>query len=208
MCLLKRTADGDFFSDEELQYICEELQANPSFTDMTIRYGSASYFNRIKKVVRRDRIGEVVFCVIRPNGKIILTRCKNYPESIYRIPTGGIGHNERIIDAIFREVKEELGLAVKIRDFLGVIRIRFEHGDEHALFYSYIFILDEIGGRLLEDASDDEISEIKEVDVEQMEAIVGSLNEIKGKWHDWGKFRYITSNAVLRYLIKAQSRQN
>ena len=135
-----------------------------------------------------------------------MTRCKYYPENIYRIPTGGIGHDERVMEAIFREVKEELGLEVRIRAFLGVIRIRFEHGNEHTMFYSYIFILDEIGGRLMEDASDDEISEIVEADIEQLAPMVNSLNEIKGKWHDWGKFRYITSNAVLTYLLKTQGK--
>jgi ADP-ribose pyrophosphatase YjhB (NUDIX family) len=205
MCRLKGST-VNLFNEEEFFYICDKLQTDPSITDVTIRYGSPSYFNRIRSVVQRDRIGEVVFCVIRPNGKIILTRCKYYPENIYRIPTGGIGHDERVMEAIFREVKEELGLEVRIRAFLGVIRIRFEHGNEHTMFYSYIFILDEIGGRLMEDASDDEISEIVEADIEQLEPMVNSLNEIKGKWHDWGKFRYITSNAVLTYLLKTQGK--
>ena len=68
------------------------------------------------------------------------------------------------------------------------------------MFYSYIFILDEVGGRLLADASDDEISEIREVDIDEFERMVRALGSIEGKWQDWGRFRYITSNAVLNYL--------
>ncbi len=206
MCYLRKPAN--LFNEEEFLCICDKFEINPSITDINIRYGLPSYFNRLKNVVQRNRRGEVVFCVIRPNGKIIMTRCKDYPENIYRIPTGGIGYDEGIMEAIFREVKEELGLEVQIRSFAGVIRIRFEHGNEHVMFYSYIFILDEIGGRLMEDASDDEISEIREVDIEEMEQAVRALNEIDGKWHDWGKFRYITSNAALRYLLKTQIKQN
>jgi len=55
---------------------------------------------------------------------------------------------------------------------------------------------------LLVDASDNEISEVKEVDLDGLEKIVGSLESIKGKWRDWGHFRYVTSNSALQYLKK------
>ncbi len=205
MCYLQGSAN--LFNEEEFLYICDKFKANPLITEINVRYGLPSYFNRLKSVVQRNRRGEVVFCVIRPDGKIIMTRCKDYPENIYRIPTGGIGHDEGVVEAIFREVKEELGLEVQIRSFAGVIKIRFEHGNEHVMFYSYIFVLDESGGRLMEDVTDDEISEIKEVDIEELTQRVRALNRITGKWHDWGKFRYITSKAALRYLLETQTTQ-
>ena len=73
------------------------------------------------------------------------------------------------------------------------------------MFYSYIFLLDEKGGRLLLDASDDEISEAREVNLDELAEIVDALDNIKGKWSDWGRFRYVTSNAVLKIL---RSREN
>lgn len=188
------------FNETEYFNICKKLDSNANITDVTIRYDAASYFNRLKSVVQRDRRGEVVFCVIRPNGKIVAITCTEYPKGVYRIPTGGIGHEEDILAAVFREVKEELGLDVKIRSFGGVVRIRFEHEDDHVMFYSYIFILDETGGRLLEDASDDEIGDVREVDLDGLAEIVAGLGAINGKWHDWGQFRYVTSNAVFHYL--------
>lgn len=188
------------FNEDEYLYICKQLNTSAAITDVTVQYTSPSYFNRIKNVVHRDRRGEVVFCVIRPDGKIITVTCREYPENIYRIPTGGIGHGEDIMEAIFREVKEELGLEVKINAFPGVIRIRFEHENEFVMFYSYIFILEETGGRVLEDASDDEISEIREVDITGLGETVRNLAEMKGKWKDWGLFRHVTTNAVYQYL--------
>ncbi len=188
------------FNETEYFDICKKLESKRNITDVTIRYEAASYFNRLKSMVQHDRRGEVVFCVIRPNGKIITITCTEYPRDIYRIPTGGIGHGEDILAAVFREVKEELGLDVKIRSFGGVVRIRFEHDHEQVMFYSYIFILDEAGGRLLEDASDDEVSKVREVDLDGLAEIVAELDVIKGKWHDWGQFRYVTSNAVYDYL--------
>jgi len=191
---------NDYFDENEYNYICQKLHSKGGIYDVTIHYDSPGYFNRIKSVVQRDRRGEVVFCVIRPNGKVIVVTCSDYPENIYRIPTGGIDHNENVLEAIYREVYEELGLTVRIKSFCGVVRIRFEHGNEHVMFYSYIFILEEIGGNLLEDASDDEVSAVREVDTEELARIAESLRNIKGKWHDWGQFRYVTTNAVVKQL--------
>ncbi len=188
------------FNEAEFYGICSKLGCSGQIRDVTVRYAAPGYFNRVKNVVQRDRRGEVVFCVIRPDGKIITTTCSEYPENIYRIPTGGIGHGEDILDAVYREVREELGLEVRIKTFAGVVRIRFEYNDEFVMFYSYIFILDEIGGRLLEDAIEDEISGVREVDLAGLGRIADALGSIEGKWHDWGRFRYITTGAVLSYL--------
>jgi len=188
------------FNEAEFYDLCSAINKKATIKDVTVRYSFPGYYNRIKNMIWRDRRGEVVFCVIRPNGKVIVVTCDEYPENTYRIPTGGVGYGENILGAVFREVREELGLDVKIRDFPGVIRIRFEHENEHVLFYSYIFILDEIGGRLLEDASDDEVSGIMEVNLDELGHIARSLCDLKGKWQDWGKFRYITTNAVLQWL--------
>jgi len=188
------------FNEAEFNDICKRLGADGIIRDVTIRYARPGYFNRIRNAVRYDRRGEVVFCVIRPDGRVIMTRRSDYPENIYRIPTGGIGSDEDVADAVFREVREELGLEVRIRAFAGVLRIRFQYRNESVMFYSYIFILDEVGGRLLADASDDEISEIKEVDLEEFGHLVRALDNIKGRWQDWGKFRYISSSAALDYL--------
>ena len=189
------------FNEKEFMEICSRFNIDGRIEDVSLRYANSSYFNKLASV-QRDRRGEVVFCVLRPDGKIVTITCNEYPKGIYRIPTGGIGHRENIIEAVFREVREELGLDVRINQFVGVLRIRFEHGDESIMFYSYVFILNEIGGRLLLDASDDEISGVKVVDLNDLEEIVDSLNHIHGKWSDWGKFRFITSNAVLNYLKK------
>lgn len=188
------------FNEAEFRDLCRRLGSEGVIRDVTVRYPTPRYFNRVRHFVRHGRRGEVVFCVIRPNGKVIMTRRDDYPAGIYRIPTGGIGYGEDVADAVFREVREELGLEVRIRAFAGVVRIRFEYRNENIMFYSYIFILDETGGRLMADASDDEISEIREVDLEEFGQLVRALGNIGGKWQDWGKFRYVTSNAVLDYL--------
>jgi ADP-ribose pyrophosphatase YjhB (NUDIX family) len=100
-------------------------------------------------MVRDDRRGEVVFCVVRPTGKIILITCEEYPQGIYRVPTGGIKYGEDIIDAVYRETKEELGLKTEISDFAGVLKIKFTASGDYEMFYSYLFVLNEIAAGFL-----------------------------------------------------------
>ena len=188
------------FNEKEFMELCKKFNTAGQIEDVTVRYKNSSFFNKMKASILRDRRGEVVFCVTRADDRIIAITCSEYPQGIFRIPTGGIGHGEDIVSAVYREVKEELGLDVEIHKFAGVLKIRFEHSDEHVMFYSYIFILTEKGGRLLLDASDDEISEVRVVNHDELAGIVEQLNSIEGKWSDWGKFRYLTSKAVLNVL--------
>jgi 8-oxo-dGTP diphosphatase len=191
------------FNEGEFREICRKFNSEAYAKDVVIKYEKSSYFNRIKNSVQHDRRGEVVFCVIRPNGRIITTTCSEYPDGVFRIPTGGVGYKENIIDAVYREIKEELGLEVEIISFAGVLKIKFMHNNDSVMFYSYIFIVREKGGNLLKDASDNEISEVREVNLEDLKDIVYLLDNIEGRWSDWGKFRYKTSKAVLDYLKKS-----
>lgn len=188
------------FKEHEFSELCERFKVKPYCKDICIKYERHSFFDKMRKSVESDRRGEVVFCVIRPCGKLIAITCAEYPEGIFRIPTGGIGHSENIEEAVYREVKEELGLDTQITHFAGVLKLKFAHEDQSFMFYSYMFVLKETGGTLLADASDDEISEIKEVDLDGLEQICDGLIKIEGDWSDWGKFRYESCRAVLEYL--------
>jgi 8-oxo-dGTP pyrophosphatase MutT (NUDIX family) len=185
--------------------LCRKYNTNAKKEDIEIKCSKIEYVIKIRNLINGDRRGEVVFCVKRPNGKYILITCKEYPKGIFRVPTGGINYNEDIIEAVLRETKEELGLDVKIADFIGVLKIKFFYGETYSIFYSYMFLLDEMGGRLLEDATDEEISQVVEVDLDGFDKVLNELINIEQNWIDWGKFRYETTNAVYRYL-KEQSR--
>jgi ADP-ribose pyrophosphatase YjhB (NUDIX family) len=192
----------NIFNEAEFLSICKKLSVQPYSEELEIKC-SSSYLNRIKRSIKKDRRGEVVFCVVRPNGKIILITCKKYPRGIFRIPTGGIKYNEDVIDAVFRETKEELGLEVEIAEFVGVLKIKFTNKSDFEMFYSYLFILNEVKGRLLEDASDDEVSEVKEVDLNEFYTLLKLLKRIDKSWEDWGKFRYQTSKAIFNHMKKS-----
>jgi len=187
--------NNDFY-EEEYKALCRKFNSNPTCRNVEFNMENKDYFERMKHLVLSDRRGEVVFCVIRPNGKIIAITCEGYPNGVYRIPTGGLGYSENVLEALFREVKEELGLVVEVIKFSGVLKINFKYKDESFMFYSYLFILKELGGILLKDALDDEISEVKEVTPKELQSVIEKLNCISGRWKEWGRFRYITSRAI------------
>ncbi|HEX9061913.1 MAG TPA: NUDIX domain-containing protein [Clostridia bacterium] len=190
----------NIFNIEEFSIIKNKFGGSAILESTNVCCESEDFFTNLKHNISTDRRGEVVFCVIRPGGKIITITCPEYPSGIFRIPTGGLGHNEDIISALKREIGEELGLTADIKTFVGAINITFLYGSESELFHSYIFILNETGGRLLLDASDDEVSEVLEVNVDELSEVSENLLKIEDSWKDWGKFRYITTNAVYRFL--------
>ncbi len=167
--------------------------------EKVLNYENIQFFNRSKDLVARDRVGEVVFAVERENGKFICVRSSGYPEGIFRIPTGGISHGEDVLEAVHREVGEELGLKAEIKRFLGVIKIEMRHKDETVPFYSYLFHLKETGGRLLQDATDDEVSEIVEADADELARLSEKLLSIERGWRDWGTFRHMTTWEIAQY---------
>src|SRR2546429_7865126 len=75
-------------------------------------------------VQRPDRFAEVCMVIRRRNGKIPLSIKRFYPRGAYRLPTGGVQHGERIIDALRRETDEETALLVEVRRVVAWITYR------------------------------------------------------------------------------------
>lgn len=190
----------NIFNEDEFNFLCKKYNMRAKVEDIEIKCSKSEYVIKKRCITNKDRRGEVVFCVQRPSGEYILITCEEYPKGTFRVPTGGINHEEDIIEAVIRETKEELGLEVEILDFIGVLKIKFTYGDEFSMFYSYMFLLKETGGTLLEDATDDEVSEVMEAKLEDFENVLDALLNMDGDWVDWGRFRYMTSNAVYNYL--------
>ena len=164
---------------------------NPAATvkNVSLEFKSEKYFKDFKNTLETNRRGEVGFLLIRKNSKYVVIRSKKYPKTAFRIPTGGIDFNETALAALYREVKEELGVGFEIEKFHGIIEYSIHCKNEIIKFYSYLFVIKEASGELIKDATEDEISDYREIDIDALRELEKTLKSIDGGWHDWATFR-------------------
>ena len=149
--------------------------------------------------------------VRRQNGRVPLSIKTFYPRGAYRLPTGGIHHGERILDALRRETAEETGLETEIKRFLAWITYRSASAPEGTpLFHTFAFLLDEVGGRFQTSDLEEQIEEWIEVDPAALDQVAERLDSIRsapshdigGDWADWGHFRAIVHRVVREELVR------
>jgi 8-oxo-dGTP pyrophosphatase MutT (NUDIX family) len=154
---------------------------------------------------RKDRFGEVLMAVRRPNGKLLVAIKTFYPRGAYRLPTGGIHHGESIYDALVRETKEETGLDTAVRRFLAAIAYRGRSSPgAPPLFHTFAFLLDELGGALGAIDTEEQIEDWREMAPSELRTQASLLENLStegkksigGSWADWGRFRAIAHRAV------------
>lgn len=93
--------------------------------------------------------------VILDGRSVLLTkRTRNPYRGYWHLPGSMIHKNEKMTDAVLRSAKEELGLDVKIQDFLGVYESMhpFRHDISHG------FVVKVTGGKI---QTDDQSSEYR-----------------------------------------------
>ncbi len=147
---------------------------------------------------KKDRYGEVCMVVRRKNGRLLTMIKTYYPKEAYRLLTGGIDHGEPILDALLRETAEETGLDVNVNRFLAAAAYRLT-GDEMPRFYTFAFLLDEIGGTLGVVDEGEQVEDFREIEPNELPAMAERLEhigknyskKIGGRWRDWGHFRAI-----------------
>jgi 8-oxo-dGTP pyrophosphatase MutT (NUDIX family) len=186
-------------------------QALQEIDDLAGRYGEprrvdATIHDGFDDPIRRkDRFGEVLMAVRRPNGRLLVAIKTFYPRGAYRLPTGGIHHGERILDALVRETKEETGLETAVRRFLATVAYRGRSSlTAPPLFHTFAFLLDELSGTLGALDTDEQIEDWREMSTAEVRAQAEVLENlttegkkgIGGSWADWGRFRAIAHRVV------------
>ena len=166
----------------------------------TVDLANTKGFSPLNKT---DRYGEVCMVIRRPNGRLLTMTKTHYPTNAYRLPTGGINHVESVLDALLRETQEETGLQVNVERFLVAVAYRTASQDSPS-FYTFAFLLDEVGGTLGVIDEDEQIEDFREVLPGELPTIAKNLEQVTanystksdGKWKDWGCFR-----AVIHQLV-------
>ncbi len=170
----------------------------------TVVLPSAKRFDPLSKT---DRYGEVCMVIRRPNGHLLTMTKTYYPRQAYRLLTGGINHGETVLDALLRETQEETGLEVIVRHFLVAVAYQLP-GESTPAFYTFAFLLDEIGGTLGAIDDGEEVEDFREITLEELPALAQRLHitqadnsdMIAGNWGDWGHFRAVIHELVWKAL--------
>lgn len=191
--------------EQEIQHLAQ-MYGQPKRVVAELK---CSPFDPITKI---DRIGEVCMVVRRPDGCLITARKVFYPAGCYRLLTGGVAPGEKIATALLRETYEETGLEVAVRKFLAVIDYQFVHSPEtrppSREFYTFAFLLDEIGGTLQPHDESEQLEDFHCIQPQELTEIATNLEKLPkrkqdslgGEERDWGRFRAVVHRVVLDTL--------
>jgi ADP-ribose pyrophosphatase YjhB (NUDIX family) len=166
---------------------------------------TSNYFDPLSK---SDRYGEVCMVIRRPNEKLLTMKKTFYPPEGYRLLTGGIKHGETILAALLRETQEETALQVEIERFLVAVGYRTTTTGDAPAFYTFAFLLNEVGGKLEVQDEDEQVENFKEITPDELPAFAERLAhvqdvydpKINGNWREWGEFRAVIHRLVWEAL--------
>jgi ADP-ribose pyrophosphatase YjhB (NUDIX family) len=181
----------------------ELTQLSQRYGQPLVRTVTLEISQRFDPLNKTDRFGEVCMVIRRPSGHLLTMTKTYYPTNAFRLLTGGINHGEKIYDALLRETQEETGLEVHITRFLAATAYQIPQQEEPA-FYTFAFLLDEIGGTLGVIDESEQVEEFREVTPSGLLQVATELEqttaryseEIGGSWGDWGHFR-----AAIHHLV-------
>lgn len=145
--------------------------------------------------------GEVCMAIRRRSGAFLLQTKRTYPESIMRLPTGGIRKEEFLEAALRREIWEETNLEVEITCF--VADIAYADPQRAARFRTYMFLCDEVSGVLQSNDPKEQISDWTEAPLEELPGYAEKLREMKPSWARWGVFRAAALDILVEHCRNA-----
>jgi 8-oxo-dGTP pyrophosphatase MutT (NUDIX family) len=191
------------------QHIQDELmQLAYTYGQPVVQVADLAVSKLFDPLNKTDRYGEVCMVVRRPNGKVLTMIKSFYPKGAYRLPTGGIQQGEDVLAALLRETAEETGLQVEVRRFLAAVAYHATITSEEPVFYTFAFLLDELGGTLTVLDESEQIADFREVEPADLLTLAEYLEQLgteysqalQGQVGDWGQFRAVIHRAVWQAL--------
>lgn len=123
---------------------------------------------------------EVACFIINSNKEILLQKRspnKRYSPNKYGLCAGHVMANEKLIDALMREIKEEIGITVKEEDLIPLGNKEYFHDttNSHITYFYYILLdlnIDEFT------IQEEELTEVRWFKIDEIIDIVNSSNNI------------------------------
>ncbi|MBZ9633644.1 NUDIX hydrolase [Clostridium sp. FP1] len=134
----------------------------------------------------------VAYCLIynKETEQVLLVHNKDVNS--WSMPGGKVEEGETLEQAAIREVKEETGLLVKIKDIIAVNECFFEKKEEHAIFITFRVVIT-VGNISIDNP--EEISEITWVDISRADELM--------PYHKCGISKLIHNSSI--YCFQGQS---
>ncbi|NOY58997.1 MAG: NUDIX hydrolase [Calditrichaeota bacterium] len=145
---------------------------------------------------RRDRRGEVALVIENEKNQVLLHTKDHYPTGAFRIPTGGINYNEKVIDALHRETFEETGFSLVSYKFIALLLYEFEYLGQKNPFMSFIFHVTPDGVKPQVQDENEKISGFRWINRREMGEIAQELRNLPDAWKEWGIMRAIPHELV------------
>ena len=179
-------------------------------TALALRYGQPEvldvpleadeYLFRSRQHRASRRRGEVVMVIEQTAGSVLVHRKGWYARGVYRLPTGGIEAGDSVDATLIRELKEETGLSGGEVRFLGVITCLLQYRSNELAFRSNVFHILHPSGDLRIPDSKEDISDVRDVSIDNLPEISRKLREVPDPRSGWGQWRAIAHDFVYRVL--------
>lgn len=164
------------------------------------------FFERARTPVGTGRRAEILAVVVRPDGLVLVHTKRFYPPGIYRLLSGGIRTGEPVEQALEREIREETGQSIAGRCLIGVLTYTILHKSERIDFASYVYRVDVPNSTVWVEDDEEEISDLRWVPFSALEEICQQLRQVPEGWRDWGEYRALGHEFVLRHKARCNLR--
>jgi ADP-ribose pyrophosphatase YjhB (NUDIX family) len=154
----------------------------------------------------KGRRGEIALAIENSRGEFLLHTKSFYPSGVFRILTGGIHQNERVVDAMHREGLEETGAILPGPSPLAVLFYTFVHENQRVPFISYLFhvLVPDLNPKPQDE--DENIAAFQWVDLNGVQSTIDQLLNLSAEWEDWGRMRSLCHLLLLEWKSKSAPR--
>ncbi len=180
------------------------------FSRLRVRYGAfplervrldvgRDFLREDRRPVKPGRRAEVLLVVVGPDGRILVHTKAFYPPGTFRLLSGGVQVGEPVEEALARELREETGASAVDHCFIGILDYDIRCEDEHLTFASYVYRVNISTSVVRPGDEEEQISEFRWVSFSYLPHIRDALLQVPPAWQDWGRFRALGHDFVLRY---------
>jgi len=158
------------------------------------------YLFRTRLRRTRNRRGEVLLAIGRPERCVLLHSKGWYEPGVYRLLSGSIDLDEAVAATLARELEEETGLTLGTTHFLGILDCRIHYASHELPFVSYVFHLSRTEGVLRLPHTAEDISEFRDAPIADLPSVAEDLRHVPPPRTGWGHWRAVAHDFVYEML--------